>query len=138
MAKSLVERCPFREGSASHKIFVVLAKAAKPMRAEHIAKAAKVPVEKTATLLAAYKNPFHNAPLRRAGVSIESKAGQYVMATVKADPNAKRPERGQGKKRKPAKKLTTPKPAKAKKPAPHPVTPDTAPNSNPDLPPKGD
>ena len=93
--KNLAARSPFqRKGSASAKIYAVLAKSAKALPAEAIAKRAKITEKQARTLLAAYMNPFHNAPLRRAGVAITSNEGLFSLAATKATPNAKRPVRG--------------------------------------------
>ena len=106
--KNLATRSPFqRKGSASAKIYAVLAKSAKALPAAVIAQRAKISENQVRTLLAAYMNPYHNAPLRRAGVAITSNEGLFSLAATKATPNAKRPVRGSGSKKK-AKKASKP------------------------------
>jgi hypothetical protein len=75
-----------------------MAKASKPLFVEEVAKRAKIGIEQARTLLNAYKNPFHNAPLRRVGVEVISEKGAFSLSAAKAVPNAKRPERGSTKK----------------------------------------
>lgn len=113
--KNLAARSPFqRQGSASAKIYAVLAKSAKPLPSDEIAKRAKVSQKQASTLLAAYMNPYHNAPLRRAGVQITSEEGKFSLSTAKATPNAKRPPRGIESTKK-AKKASKSKPTPSKK-----------------------
>ena len=103
--KSLADRTPFRRrGSASAKIYAVLSRTSKPLRAAEIAKLAKVSEKQARTLLAAYMNPYHNAPLRRAGLAITSHDGKFKLESAKPVPNAKRPERGTPSKAKKASK----------------------------------
>ena len=127
--KSLSARSPFRRPtSASAKIYSVLAKASKPLKVEEVAKRAKVTQQQARTLLAAYRNPYHNAPLRRAGVEVTSEDGAFSLSAAKATPNAKRPERGsaqKSKKRRKAKARASAKPPK--KASPKIATPDAAP-----------
>ena len=111
--KSLADRTPFRRrGSASAKIYAVLARASKALPAAEIAKRAKVSEKQARTLLAAYMNPYHNAPLRRAGLAITSHDGAFKLVNAKPVPNAKRPERGTPSK---AKKASKPSKAARKK-----------------------
>ena len=133
--KNLAARCPFlRPKSASAKLYAVLARAAKPLEAQEIAKRAKVTEKQARSLLAAYMNPYHNAPLRRVGVQITSADGKFRLTAAKATPNAKRPPRGSEAKKK-AKKAAKPKPSKKtvrkpsqkkKKPAAKKATPVAA------------
>jgi len=110
--KNLAARCPFqRPKSASAKIYAVLARAAKPLEAQEIAKRAKVTEKQARTLLAAYMNTYHNAPLRRVGVQVTSVDGKFHLTAAKATPNAKRPPRGSEATKK-AKKAAKPKPRK--------------------------
>jgi hypothetical protein len=134
--KNLAARCPFRRPtSASAKIYSVLAKASKPLKVEEVAKRAKVSQQQARTLLAAYRNPYHNAPLRRAGVEVTCEDGAFSLSAAKASPNAKRPERGAAQKSKKrrktkgkAKARRSANPAKPlKKASPKIATPDAAP-----------
>jgi len=92
--KTFLDKCPFRDGTASKKIFVALATSKKPLALEQIAAKAKVSQDKARTLVAAYMNPFHNAPLRRVGVAVSHGKDGYSLSGCKADAKAKRPERG--------------------------------------------
>ena len=92
--KTIKERCPFREGSASFKLFMALAKSKQPLTAIDASKLAKIPLAKCETLLRAYRNPFHCAPLARSGVELTLKDGKFGLKFCKANPKARRPERG--------------------------------------------
>lgn len=99
--KTFSELCPFRKDSSSEKVYRALAATNKPLSVIEIAKRAKVPLAKTQTLVAAYFNRFHCAPLARAGVEfLRDKEGGIKLGRCKPDAKAKRPERGLGKKRK--------------------------------------
>ena len=98
MSKSRVEKCPFREGSASEKIYMALAKSDKPMTVSEIAKRTKVPEKKVKTLTEAYVNPMHLAPLLKVGCAFERVDGAFKLVTCLADPDARRPERRKAKK----------------------------------------
>lgn len=103
MSTNFTKRNPFRPKSASSAIFEVLARAGKPLTAEEIRKKSKLPEAKVKTLLAAYVNPMHLAPLKRNGVALRKDEKGYSVVSVKSDPRARRPDRGQSKKRKPSK-----------------------------------
>lgn len=104
MNQELIDRCPFREKTASRRLYLVIARSKGPMSKSEIAKDAHLSVAKTATLLAAYVNPMHKAPLDRVGVRlVRAKDGGYALETCKPKPKAKRPARGATKK-KPVKK----------------------------------
>ena len=148
MSSKYMELCPFREGSASRKIYEVLARASKPLTMDEIASRSKVPHEKTVTLVSAYQNKFHNAPMRRAGVAIVRTDDGFGLDTCKADPDAIRPERGEGGKKakkkapKKAQSKPTPKPkakkvkaTKKKAPASPDEVASTAPQNAEELPP---
>src|SRR5262249_36497741 len=78
-------------------------------------KTKKVPLEKVKTLVAAYFNPMHNAPLRKIGVElIRDDEGQVKLKSCKADPKARRPERGN--KKKTARRKAVRKPSLPRKP----------------------
>lgn len=127
MSKIIIERNPFRQGTASRAIHGALAEAAKPLSADEIRQRTRLSKAKVHTLLTSYhKNRFHTAPLRRVGVVIErSKDGGYRLRLCKPDPKAKRPPRGQaGRKAKGQAK----RPPKAQRPA-------QAPAENPQAPP---
>jgi hypothetical protein len=113
MSKNLPDN-PFREKSASHRLYAVLAKATKPLTVKAISERTKVPLKKAATLVHAYQNHYHNAPLRRIGARIESKDGEFTLTTAKPEAKAQRPARGEGKKKAVGKLKTAPKKAKAK------------------------
>jgi hypothetical protein len=83
---------------------MALARSDKALTAPEVARTAHVSAEKTLTLLNAYQNPYHCAGLSRVGVRLEKSADGYRLRTCKAQPDAKRPERGD---RKPAKKSET-------------------------------
>ena len=133
MSNKFIEKCPFvREGTASRSIYMALAKSSKPLSMAEISKRAKVSFEKTQTLVRAYMNPFHNAPMRRSAVSIVLDKDGFKLASCKAEPNAKRPPRGEKAKKKishkASKKKAGPKSSKA---APVTVAPATAPITPP-------
>ena len=95
MNQELIDRCPFREKTASRRLFLTIARSEEPMTKAEVARAAHLTVAKTATLLAAYVNPMHKAPLDRVGVRlVRSKDGGYTLESCKPKPNAKRPPRG--------------------------------------------
>src|SRR5476651_1654278 len=98
MSKSLIEKCPFREGSASEKIFVALAKSDKPLTVTEIAKRTKLPEKKVKTLTEAYVNRMHFTPLLKVGCAYQRVDGGFKLVTCKANPKARR-ERGKGKKK---------------------------------------
>lgn len=98
MNQELLERCPFREKTASRRLYLTLARADGALTKGEIAKASHLTVAKTATLLAAYLNPMHKAPLDRVGVRIvRDKDGGYALEACKPNPHAKRPPRGEPK-----------------------------------------
>jgi hypothetical protein len=101
MSKTLMAKCPFRDRTASKLIFTTLARVGAPMKVEDVwRKTKKVPLAKVKTLVAAYFNPMHNAPLRKVGVElVRDKEGRVQMKSCKADPKARRPERGKSKKK---------------------------------------
>lgn len=112
MSNKFVEKSPFtREGTASRAIYVALAKSDKPLTMAEISKRSKVLFKKTETLVRAYMNPFHNAPMRRAGIAIVQDKDGFKLTTCKAEPKAHRPERGNAKR----KNKVSPKPKAAKK-----------------------
>ena len=101
MSNKFIDKSPFtREGTASHAIYIALAKAGKPLLMAEISKRAKVSFQKTETLVRAYMNPFHNAPMRRAGIAIVSGKEGYKLETCKSEPKAIRPPRGESTKTK--------------------------------------
>src|SRR5437868_1753160 len=95
--KNLMGRCPFRDGTASRKIYAALAGAKKSIAINEIAARAKVSLAKARTLVLAYMNPFHNAPMRREGVAVVQTGDGYKLVGCKPDPKARRPERGKKK-----------------------------------------
>ena len=98
MNQELIDVCPFREKTSSRRLYLVLARTDMPMTKGAIAKAAHLTVAKTATLLAAYLNPMHKAPLDRIGVRlVRTREGNFMLESCKPKPNAKRPARGEGK-----------------------------------------
>jgi len=87
--------CPFREQTASRRLFMAIARSERPLTKSEIARAAHLTAAKTATLLAAYLNPMHKAPLDRIGVRlVRTKEGSYTLESCRPKPNAKRPARG--------------------------------------------
>jgi hypothetical protein len=99
MNQDLIKRCPFHEKTASRRLYLSLARAERPLTKGEIAKAAHLTVAKTATLLAAYVNPMHKAPMDRAGARlVRTKDGGYTLQPCKPKPHAKRPPRGLPKK----------------------------------------
>ena len=104
MNQALFDLCPFREKTASRRLYLTLARSATPLSKSEIAKSAHLTVARTALLLAAYFNPLHRAPLERVGVRlIRTKDGGFTLQACKPKPMAKRPARGEAKK-KPVKK----------------------------------
>ena len=63
MNNEFIELCPFREGSASRRLYMALARSSEPMTKAEVSRKSHVLANKTATLLAAYQNPMHKAPL---------------------------------------------------------------------------
>ena len=84
---------PYRVGSMNHKVVSVLLRAKGALDAGEIAKRARIPLGKTAQVLAALRNPFHNATARRAGLSLEIEGDGFVARQVEPDPNARRPSK---------------------------------------------
>ena len=98
MKMNLESRCPFREKTASRRVYLTLARSENPMTKAQVARAAHLPVAKAATLLAAYLNPMHRAPMERVGVRLtRAKDGGFILESCKPKANAKRPPRGQRK-----------------------------------------
>jgi hypothetical protein len=110
MNQEIIDRCPFREGSASRRLYMALARSEKPLSKVEIARKSHVIASQTATLLAAYQNPMHKAPLDRVGVRlVRTKDGGYLLEACKPKPKAKRPPRGASKPaKKPVKKASKP------------------------------
>ncbi len=115
MNQQLIELCPFREKTASRRLYLAIARSDSPLSKTAIAKAAHLTVAKTATLCAAYVNRMHRAPLDRVGVRlVRNKDGNYILQQSKPKPNAKRPARGESNKKtfKRAKRKTGTRPQK--------------------------
>ena len=121
---------PFRNESASSKIYAVLAKATKPLAVKDIAERAKVSLEKTITLVNAYQNKYHNAPLRKIGAAVVHDKDGFRLSAIKPDKDAQRPPRGKAKSKKSAAKPKKAKAAKKTKPKakPKPAKKQAAPN----------
>lgn len=86
---------PYTTGTMNHKVVTVLLRAKGPLDVREIAKRAKLTLGRTAQVLAALRNPFHNSAGRKAGVSIESEDQGFVVRKVAPDADAKRPSRAQ-------------------------------------------
>lgn len=94
MENDLVTMCPFRNGTASKCLFMALARSGKVAKTHSdLSRQTKIPLKKTSTLLAAMSNPYHNAGLRRAGVTVERVSGKFVLKITTPHPNAKRKAR---------------------------------------------
>ncbi len=90
--------CPFREKTPSRRVYLALARSSTAMMRAEIARAAHLTAAKTTTLLAAYVNPMHRAPLERVGVRLSrGKDGGYKLETCKPKPKAQRPPRWKAK-----------------------------------------
>lgn len=99
MNQKLIDLCPFREKTASRKLYLTMAKSDSPLSKSEIAKSAHLTVARTALLLAAYVNPMHRAPLDRVGVRlVRTKDGNYMLEGCRKNPSARRPVRGEPKK----------------------------------------
>ena len=99
MNQELIDRCPFREKTASRRLYLALARSEEPLTKAEIARAAHLTAAKTATLLAAYVNPMHKAPLDRTGVRlVRTKDKNYILESCRPNAKAKRPPRGMPKK----------------------------------------
>ncbi len=81
---------PYRPQSMNHKVVGVLLRTSKPLGLLEIAKRSKVPMGRTAQVLAALRNPFHNAVARRAGLAVDFEGEGFVAKKVKPDPDARR------------------------------------------------
>ena len=134
---NLESLCPFREKTASRRLYLSLARSGESMTKAQIARASHLTAAKTATLLAAYVNPMHRAPMDRVGVRLaRSQDGGYLLESCKPKPKAQRPPRGKKKelvkKRKGKKAVTKPtsKPADLV-PPPEPVVTGEAEVQNP-------
>lgn len=91
-------KCPFRKGTASEALYMALARTNRDMALAEIAAQAKLPEEKAKMFLIGYRNPVHNAPLRRIGIGIVRNDKGYRLALCEAEPEAKRSrERGEEK-----------------------------------------
>ena len=96
---NLESLCPFRDKTASKRLYLSLARSGAPMTKAQIARASHLTAAKTATLLAAYVNPMHRAPLDRVGVRLaRADDGSYMLESCKPKPKAQRPPRGMKKK----------------------------------------
>lgn len=84
-------RNPFREGSQNRKVMDVLLRHKKPLTIRELAKRAKVSLGRTAQVLAAMRNPFHNSAARKAGLSVEVEGDGFVVRQIEPEPNARRP-----------------------------------------------
>jgi len=94
MSDSFASKCPFRAGTASRSLFMALTRSGKaPMSQIALSRQTKVPAKKTATILAAMTNSYHNAGLRRVGVSVVRSTNGYVLKATKPHPKAKRKPR---------------------------------------------
>ena len=104
MNQELIDRCPFRENTASRLLYLAIARAGELTKAE-IAKAAHLSVAKVATLLAAYVNPMHRAPMDRVGVRlVRTKARQLcaeALQTQAGRPSGLPAERRRSRSRRP-------------------------------------
>lgn len=90
--KTMMKKCPYKEGSNSRKIFAALARAGKKgLTASEASRFSHVPADKTRTLLAAYRNSFHCSSLTRAGLQLALEDGRYRIELCKADQIAHRP-----------------------------------------------
>ena len=87
--EELVSKCPFREGTASRKIFLVLAEGL-PAGEDEIAKATKVPKDRIRRLLEMYSGNIHSCSLQRAGLSVCHDEKGWSLREIEAKPNAKR------------------------------------------------
>ena len=91
-AKQLLNKCPYRPGSASRAIFAALARGGKTGLTEsQVSRTSHVPAAKTATLLAAYVNPFHCSSLTRVGIALIHEEDRYRLVERAPDLNAHRP-----------------------------------------------
>ena len=91
-AKKLLARCPYKEGSASRRIFAALARAgADGLTAAQISRVSHVPAAKTATLVAAYVNPYHCSSLTRVGIALVNEENRYRLVERAPDLDAHRP-----------------------------------------------
>lgn len=105
---SLIDRCPFREGTASHAVYKALAASAKPLSLDEVASRSRVARDRVGGLLAEYLNPYHFVPLVRKGVRVvRRKDGKFALEFCKPKPNAKRPARGKASKVKNTSKMST-------------------------------
>ncbi len=99
MNQELFDLCPFREKTASRRLYLTLARSEKPLSKSQIAKAAHLTVARVALLIAAYFNPMHRAPMDRVDVRlVRTKDGNFALEKCRPKPNAKRPARGETKK----------------------------------------
>jgi len=123
---------PFRKGCNMEKIYTVLARSAKPLALPLIAKHSHVNFGTTQRMVAAMRNEYHNAPLRRIGISVVNGKDGFALARIKPQPEATRPARGKSKskskgKSKKSKTVRTKKPAPAAPGARATAVSDTAP-----------
>ena len=90
--KTLMKKCPYKDGSNSRKVFAALARAGKKgLSASEVSRFAHVPADQTRTLLAAYRNKWHASSLTRAGVQLALEGGRYRLEVCKPIPGAHRP-----------------------------------------------
>lgn len=86
---------PFRKGSKFRKVFAVLARTKKAVTAKEIATRARMP--SVNSVLAAMRNEYHNAVLRRSPWRVALKEGCYSLVKGRVEKNAKRKPRGSSK-----------------------------------------
>lgn len=91
MNKKVISRCPFnRQGTASRKLYLALARAKTPLLPHEVARLAKIPLAQASTLLRAYRNPIHAIPLTRKGITLRLKNRRFWLSLSKPRPNARR------------------------------------------------
>lgn len=87
---------PFKKNSRLYVIYRVLisAQKSKPLTMAEIIKRVRLPGDCVRTLVAAMRNPYHNAALRRTAWRMGLKDGGYRLVKAKVEKNAKRKSRG--------------------------------------------
>ncbi|MCZ7646108.1 MAG: hypothetical protein M5U26_12610 [Planctomycetota bacterium] len=91
---------PFRKDSALHALFEAFRRSSRPLKANEAATRACLPVARAQTLIAAMRNPYHNATMRRAGVELVKEGEGYLLRGCKVEKLARRPGHGMAKKQK--------------------------------------
>ena len=85
---------PCQPGSIARRIVnVLLSSRKRSLAAAEIALRSKVNTQKVERVVAALRNPFHNAAIAKAGLAVKrAEDGGFFVAACRPKPNARRPQ----------------------------------------------